>query len=97
MMRRLILEVGFGWAMRSAAFLILGLMICANLTLRSRLPPRGPTPWSVNELTRPFKELPYTLCCLGSFLFFFGYLPTPLPTPPFLQKLTPPLPACFSR
>ena len=39
MLQRLIATVGFAWAMRAAAFLIFGLLLVANLTIRSRLPP----------------------------------------------------------
>lgn len=76
MLRRLILGVGFGWAMRITAFLILFLMIIANLTVKSRLPPKGATPWRLGDFTRHFLELPYTLLVIASFLFFFGmFLP----------------------
>ena len=61
--------------MRIAAFLILFMMIIANLTITSRMPP-FPKPLDVFEFTRPFKELPFTLVCFGSFVFFLGmFLP----------------------
>ena len=75
MVERLVDRVGFGWAMRAAAFLILVLLIHANLTVKSRLPP-NPKPWSFKEFTDPLKELPYFLVVASSFLFFFGmFLP----------------------
>jgi len=75
MVQRLIAEVGFGWAMRIAAFLILALMIFANLTIKSRIPPH-PKPWSLMEFVRPLQELPFVLTASGSFFFFMGmFLP----------------------
>ena len=75
MVQRLIVERGFGWAMRASAFLILGLLIYANLTVKSRLPPR-PTPWKVSDFLNPYLELPFALTVLASSLFFFGmFLP----------------------
>ena len=68
-------EVGFPWAMRTAAFLILFLMIIANLTITSRMPPFK-KPFEVMEFIRPLKELPFDLVCLGAFVFFLGmFLP----------------------
>ncbi len=75
MIKRLVAEVGFAWAMRTAAFLVLALLIYANLTVKSRLPP-NPKPWSLKEFADPFRELPYTLVVMAAFLFFFGmFLP----------------------
>ncbi|KAI9836008.1 MAG: hypothetical protein M1837_003542 [Sclerophora amabilis] len=75
MVERLVEEVGFGWAMRIAAFLILFMMVIANLTVRSRIPP-SPKPLNIMEFITPLKEPPFLLTCLGSFLFFFGlFLP----------------------
>lgn len=72
---RLIREVGFPWAMRSAAFLILFLMIIANLTITSRMVP-SPKPLKLSDFFRPFTELPYDLVCFGCFIFFLGmFLP----------------------
>ncbi|KAL8900567.1 MAG: hypothetical protein Q9192_001011 [Flavoplaca navasiana] len=75
MVDRIIDQADFPWAMRSAAFLLLALLIYANLTVRSRLPP-SPKPWSLMEFTLPFQELPFFLVVSASFLFFFGiFLP----------------------
>ena len=50
-------------------------MIIANLTITSRMPP-NPKPLVVFEFLRPFKELPFDLVCIGSFIFFLGmFLP----------------------
>lgn len=75
MVNHVIDSSGFPWAMRGAAFLIMGLLVYANLTLRSRLPP-APKPWSLTEFVTPFGELPYFLVVFACFLFFFGmFLP----------------------
>lgn len=73
MVEKLIPEVGFGWTMRICAFLILGLMIIANLTVVSRLPPM-PRPVSWRDFVMPFAELPFALLSFGSFLMFMGKL-----------------------
>ena len=73
--QRIIEQRSFGWAMRASAFLILGLQIYANLTVKSRLPP-SPTPWKVFDFIKPFTEVPFTLTVAASFFFFFGmFLP----------------------
>ncbi|PYI06402.1 MFS general substrate transporter [Aspergillus sclerotiicarbonarius CBS 121057] len=76
MIARLIPQIGFGWTMRTVAFLFLGLLIISNLTIRSRLPPQ-PTPVALSQFLAPFKEPPFLLVALGSFFFFCGvFLPT---------------------
>lgn len=71
MVERLIRQVGFAWAMRIAAFLILALLIVGNLTVKSRIAPVK-RPFRFMEFLEPFKELAYLLVALGSFMFFFG-------------------------
>ncbi|KUL83909.1 hypothetical protein ZTR_06852 [Talaromyces verruculosus] len=75
MSQRLIPEVGFGWAMRIGAFVILFLLIIANLTIRSRLPP-SPRPLSRSALTQPLREMKMLLVTAGFTLLTFGmYIP----------------------
>ncbi|KAL8953618.1 MAG: hypothetical protein Q9222_000544 [Ikaeria aurantiellina] len=75
MVDKIIAHAGFPWAMRGVSFLLLGLLIYANLTVRSRLPP-SPKPWTLLEFIRPLGELSYFLVVFASFLFFFGmFLP----------------------
>lgn len=75
MVDKLVAELGFAWAMRISAFLILGLLIFANLTVKSRLPPTVKR-WSIMEFVDPFRELPFVLVVVAAFLFFFGmFLP----------------------
>ena len=75
MVERLVNEVGFGWTMRISAFLVLGMLVVANLTVRSRIPPQK-KPLILMEFITPFGEAAYSLVALASFLFFFGlFLP----------------------
>ncbi|EXJ89853.1 hypothetical protein A1O3_02920 [Capronia epimyces CBS 606.96] len=75
MVERLMPEVGFGWTMRICAFLILALMIVANLTIVSRIAPH-PKPVRPKDFVVPFKEVSFALLALGSFLSFLGlFLP----------------------
>ena len=71
LVQRLIPRIGFPWSMRVAAFLILGLLIIANLTVKSRLPP-SPKPFVLKAFFTPLRETPYSLIVAASFLFFFG-------------------------
>ena len=57
--------------MRICAFLILGLLCIANLTIKSRLPPR-PRAFELKVFGEPFKDLRFVLVTLSSFFFFMG-------------------------
>lgn len=71
----MIREVGFPWAMRTAAFLLLFLLIIANLTITSRMPPVK-RPFDIMDFIRPLGEIPFDLVLIGAFLFFMGmFLP----------------------
>ncbi|RMZ89759.1 hypothetical protein DV736_g3023, partial [Chaetothyriales sp. CBS 134916] len=74
MISKMIPEVGFGWAMRTAAFMIFTLMIFANLTLKSRFPP-SKRPFSLMAFVRPLKEVPMIFLLLAAFFFFWGMFP----------------------
>ncbi len=74
MVSRLIASVGYGWAMRISAFLILFMLIIANLTVRSRLPPRPRA--TKLDLGKPFREVGFVTLMGGMFLLTFGiYVP----------------------
>lgn len=75
MLTRLIDSIGYGWAMRTCAFIIMGLLVVANLTLKTR---QKPTRRSLprGHMWRPFRELPFVLLLVGLFLVPFGlYIP----------------------
>ncbi|KAJ9138430.1 MFS general substrate transporter [Pleurostoma richardsiae] len=75
MISRLIKTVGYGWAMRAAAFIILGLLVVANLTLKTRLPPTE-TKLSRELMARPFREPSFVVLLAGLTLIPFGlYIP----------------------
>lgn len=80
MVEKLIPQVGFGWTMRICAFLILALMVVANLLIVSRIPPR-PRPVHAKDFVVPFKEKEFALLAFGSFLTFLGMCPFPSPRP----------------
>ncbi|KAL5090228.1 hypothetical protein Trisim1_004748 [Trichoderma cf. simile WF8] len=75
MVERLVVRVGFGWAMRSTAFLFLGLLIIGNLTVKSRLPPPG-RKFDAKEFVTPFAERPFALLTAAGFMIYLGaFLP----------------------
>jgi MFS family permease len=75
MVNKLIPEVGFGWAMRIVAFLQLGLLIFANLTVRSRIPPK-PFPLNAKKFFSPLTEKTFVLLIAASFVYYLGlFLP----------------------
>lgn len=62
-------QIGFPWAVRCSAFIALLFSITALLLLKPRIAPRKSGPiveWSA------FRELPYVLFALGSFLNFYA-------------------------
>ncbi|KAH9207661.1 major facilitator superfamily domain-containing protein [Leptodontidium sp. 2 PMI_412] len=75
MVQRLIPHIGFGWTMRALAFMLLGLLVVANLTIKSRLPPAR-RPFALKDLITPFMEKPFFLLALASFFIYIGgFLP----------------------
>lgn len=81
MLTKLIERVGYGWAMRSSAFLIGGMLVIANFTIRTHHPP-SPKSISRQQMGRPFRELAFVFLLAGLFFVPFGlytpinYLPT---------------------
>ncbi|KAJ9653199.1 hypothetical protein H2198_007610 [Neophaeococcomyces mojaviensis] len=68
---RMIPETGFPWAMRTCAFIILGLMIFANFAVSSRVPPMK-RKFELMAFVRPFTEVPFALVTTATFLFYYG-------------------------
>jgi MFS family permease len=71
MTSHLIPKVGFGWTMRICAFLILGLLIVAFATIKSRLPPK-PRSLEIGVFIEPLKDIRFILMLISSFTFFMG-------------------------
>ncbi|PSR93680.1 putative monocarboxylate transporter [Coniella lustricola] len=69
---RLITEIGFPWAMRTCGFLVLFLLIIANLTVKALHQPK-PHPVTAAQLAKPLKEVDFLLIMLGFFLFAYGF------------------------
>lgn len=71
MISRMIKSTGYPWAMRTAAFLILGLQIIAIFTVRPRIKP-VPKKMPVGRFAAPFTELPFAMLLLGIFVLTYG-------------------------
>ncbi|CAI6334352.1 unnamed protein product [Periconia digitata] len=71
MVNRLVDEVGFGWAMRSVAFLFLGLCTISIITVKSRLPP-SKQPFVLRDFIAPYKEVPFLLLTIGVWITYIG-------------------------
>ncbi|KAF2173928.1 hypothetical protein M409DRAFT_16196 [Zasmidium cellare ATCC 36951] len=76
-------SIGFGWTMRIVGFMMLGLLIVAIATVKSRLhhvPKRFSRPSIANlmasDLVQPLREPPVVLLSCAGFFFFMGvFLP----------------------
>ncbi|KIA75855.1 hypothetical protein HK57_00382 [Aspergillus ustus] len=68
----LIRTTGFGWAMRTCAFLMLALLIVTNLTIRPFTQPRA-RKLTRTELLKPLKESQFVFLTLGMFIFTYGF------------------------
>ncbi|RDW62414.1 MFS transporter-3 [Coleophoma cylindrospora] len=71
MISRMIQSTGYPWTIRTAAFIILGLQVIAILTVRPRTKP-VPKKMPADRLAAPFKELPFVMLLLGSFVLTYG-------------------------
>lgn len=75
MVEKLIVEIGFGWAMRSLAFTLLGLLIFSNIAIKARLPPLR-KPIHLMDFVTPYFEVPFSLLAISSFFIYIaGFLP----------------------
>lgn len=62
-------EVGFPWAIRICAFLILGVLVITNVTISSNLQHRR-KPFKVSNFVRPMRELNYVILSLAVFFMY---------------------------
>ncbi|SPO05647.1 related to monocarboxylate transporter 2 [Cephalotrichum gorgonifer] len=73
MVSRLIRSIGFPWAMRTGAFLLLALLIITNLTVRPFQPPIPQKKTTLAQLSKPLGEVQFQLTMVGFFFFSFGF------------------------
>ena len=73
MFDQLVDRLGFGWTVRTIAFMLLGLQVIAILTVRSRLQ-HASKPLSTHEFVKPFSEPIFCLNSLACFFAFWGIL-----------------------
>lgn len=71
---RMIAKIGFPWAMRTCGFLILFLLVIANLTIKPFNPPH-PHPVTAKQLAKPLREVDFLFTTAGVFLFSYGFFP----------------------
>ncbi|KAM3066980.1 hypothetical protein ACMFMF_010029 [Clarireedia jacksonii] len=72
MVFHLITEVGFGWAMRVCAFLMLLLLIIGSLIIRAFYPAQ-PHKVTSTQLVKPLTEPRFLLIMAGFFFFSYGF------------------------
>jgi hypothetical protein len=68
MISGLISRIGFGWTVRSIIFLMFILLIVANMTVASHSKSIR-SPVRLAQFITPFREHPFSIVCLRSFLF----------------------------
>ncbi|KAI0672426.1 major facilitator superfamily domain-containing protein [Trametes maxima] len=73
LLEQLIPKVGFGWAVRIGAFILLACLIVSCLTIRTRLPLTGRLSFRTAIDVGGFRDPRYTLAAVGSFLLFYGF------------------------
>ncbi|GAA5898312.1 hypothetical protein JCM6882_000126 [Rhodosporidiobolus microsporus] len=72
MLNHLFPKIGFAWTVRAAAFMTIGLVGVAALTINTRLPPRPlPKLHQVFDFS-PLKEKPFLLFVLGETIIMWG-------------------------
>ena len=71
MLSRLVPQVGFPWAMRTSAFMILALLAFANFSIKARNPP-NPRPMNRKTILGPLREVRLVLVMAGFLFLTFG-------------------------
>ncbi|KAH8807190.1 major facilitator superfamily domain-containing protein [Xylogone sp. PMI_703] len=64
-------KVSFGWAIRTTAFIFLGLLIISNTLLRSALK-HTPKPFNIMDFVNPLKEPRFVLVSMACFMIFLS-------------------------
>jgi MFS family permease len=70
MFQQLFPKIGWAWSLRVQAFIFVGLLIPANLFIRSRLPPRPGG--SILPDFKIFRDPSFLLCTVGTFFLEYG-------------------------
>jgi len=66
-------KTGFAWGVRAVSFLDLGLLLMANLIMKTRLPPRSKDPNAkAIDIRGMLKDIPFWICLIGILLTFWG-------------------------
>ncbi|KDQ18152.1 hypothetical protein BOTBODRAFT_52946 [Botryobasidium botryosum FD-172 SS1] len=73
MVSHLLDRIGFGWTTRVLAFIFLGLLAVANLTIKSLLPPRKASP--ISEMFIGLKDPNFLFLTVGGWFFSLGVTP----------------------
>ncbi|EED16307.1 monocarboxylate permease, putative [Talaromyces stipitatus ATCC 10500] len=73
MVQHLLPEVGFGWTMRICGFLILGMLVIANLFISSALAHKH-RPFHIMQYIAPLRELNFAILCVSEFFMFLAML-----------------------
>ncbi|KAK9376094.1 major facilitator superfamily domain-containing protein [Lipomyces chichibuensis] len=75
LIRRLTVQTTYGWTMRACGFLVLSLLVIANLTVTSNVTPRGKwIPLYPRDLLVHFKDINYVLLVTAFASGFFGFM-----------------------
>lgn len=74
----LVPRVGYPWTMRIIGFLMLGVVVLVNLTVKSRVE-HSPRPFRAGEYLEPFRDPAFCLVAGGMAVFVVGlFLPLSL-------------------
>lgn len=93
MVQHLMPNVGFGWAVRTCAFLIMGMLIFANLTITSNWEHK-PQTFDIMSYLRPVREANF---CIMAASCFFLYCKWACPSTIGSSELTLMQGACLCR
>lgn len=77
MLNNLIRNIGYASAVRASAYLILGCLVIANLTIAPRLPPMKDRPVELQlpkpDIKKIMKHPPYWFALIGGFFCTWGF------------------------
>nr|VWO98132.1 MFS domain-containing protein [Ganoderma boninense] len=70
--QRLVPVIGFAWAVRTIAFVMMVCFVVACLTIKTRLPLSGHISWRTAVDLHGFKDVRYVLAAISGFLLFYA-------------------------